>query len=229
MVNMTGIDKMTTMKRRVFLLFFCAVCIAWTQDGFQNDRQMESFNALRELSQSQLSLANGKNINGMSVVSNKKFIALYFSAHWCGPCRAFTPELVKFRNKCVQKNLPFEVVFISSDKSKDEMNAYMTGENMKWPAVPYSSPLRGEMQRNFRVNGIPALVLLDSKGNVFSRDARWDVQILGIDAYKRWLSPQYKPLTYDDLKKKDVNTNSEGKKNGRSKKSSGSKDSGKRK
>ena len=25
-------------------------------------------------------------------------VAIYFSAHWCGPCRSFTPQLIKFYN-----------------------------------------------------------------------------------------------------------------------------------
>ena len=28
-----------------------------------------------------------------------KYLMLYFSAHWCPPCKAFTPELVKVYNK----------------------------------------------------------------------------------------------------------------------------------
>ena len=72
---------------------------------------------------------------------------------------------------------------------------------MKWPAIPYASPLRENIKKHFKVNGIPTLILLDGKGNVVSRDARWDVHILGNEAYKRWQSPNYKPLTYEDAKK----------------------------
>ena len=28
-----------------------------------------------------------------ATLANKKTICLYFSAHWCGPCRGFTPKL----------------------------------------------------------------------------------------------------------------------------------------
>ncbi len=185
--------------KRAFLLFFCVVCFVWAQEevGPGNGE----FNAVSELAKETLVQANGKSVKGASALANKKYIALYFSAHWCGPCRAFTPELVKFRDNCVKKNLPFEVVFVSSDKSKDEMNKYMTGEKMKWLAIPYASPLREKIKSQFKVNGIPTLVLLDGKGNVVSDNARWDVALLGNDAYKRWQSPNYKPLTYEDAKK----------------------------
>ncbi len=185
--------------KRAFLLFFCVVCFVWAQEevGPGNGE----FNAVSELAKETLVQANGKSVKGASALANKKYIALYFSAHWCGPCRAFTPELVKFRDNCAKKNLPFEVVFVSSDKSKDEMNKYMTGEKMKWLAIPYASPLREKIKSQFKVNGIPTLVLLDGKGNVVSDNARWDVALLGNDAYKRWQSPNYKPLTYEDAKK----------------------------
>ena len=212
--------------KRAFLLFFCVVCFVWAQEEVGPGN--EEFNAVAELAKETLVQANGKSVKGASALTNKKFIALYFSAHWCGPCRAFTPELVKFRDNCAKKNLPFEVVFVSSDKSKDEMKEYMTGEKMKWLAIPYASPLRGKMSNQFKVGGIPTLILLDGKGNVVSRDARWDVALLGNDAYKRWQSPNYKPLTYEDAKKasskKDAkkssaNNKSQGKKNNKNKSS----------
>ena len=31
-----------------------------------------------------------------SVLADKKIIAFYFSAHWCPPCRLFTPVLAEF-------------------------------------------------------------------------------------------------------------------------------------
>ena len=215
--------------RKAFLLFICVFCFVWAQEETNQDKPgNEGFNAVAELAKETLVLANGKSVKGAAALANKKFIALYFSAHWCGPCRAFTPELVKFRDNCVKKNLPFEVVFVSSDKSKDEMKEYMTGEKMKWLAIPYASPLRGKMSSQFKVGGIPTLILLDGKGNVVSANARWDVALLGNDAYKRWQSPNYKPLTYDDAKKgsakKDAkkssaNNKSQGKKNNKKKSS----------
>ena len=31
-----------------------------------------------------------------SVLAEKKLLAFYFSAHWCPPCRLFTPVLAEF-------------------------------------------------------------------------------------------------------------------------------------
>ncbi|CAF4876620.1 unnamed protein product, partial [Rotaria sp. Silwood1] len=52
-----------------------------------------------------------------------KVIGLYFSAHWCPPCRGFTPILIDFYKKHSEdKN--FEIIFISSDNDEESFNDY---------------------------------------------------------------------------------------------------------
>jgi nucleoredoxin len=92
-----------------------------------------------------------------------KMIAIYFSAHWCPPCREFTPELVQFYNK-VKKNHPeFELIFCSSDKTKDAMVGYMKSANMPWPVLDYD---KRSLLKKFGGGGIPNLVVLDENGQV---------------------------------------------------------------
>ena len=75
--------------------------------------------------------ANGKEVS-KDVLAGKT-VGIYFSAHWCPPCRSFTPNLVKFRDKN-KKN--FEVVFVSSDRSSDAQMDYMKETDMKWFTLP---------------------------------------------------------------------------------------------
>lgn len=64
-----------------------------------------------------------------------KVIGIYFSAHWCPPCRGFTPELVKFYNNHHEaKN--FEIVFVSSDKDEAAFKDYYG--SMPWLALNYA-------------------------------------------------------------------------------------------
>ncbi len=64
-----------------------------------------------------------------------KYIALYFSAGWCGPCHQFTPDLVKFYNEMKPKYPDFEVLFMSLDTGATAMEKYMNEMSMPWPAV----------------------------------------------------------------------------------------------
>ncbi len=67
-----------------------------------------------------------------------KVLGIYFSAHWCPPCRAFTPQLVQWHDKVKAgpNGNNFNIVFVSSDRDEKSMKDYF-GE-MPWHALPYS-------------------------------------------------------------------------------------------
>ena len=67
-----------------------------------------------------------------------KYWAFYYSASWCPPCRAFTPDLVSFYNDFKPSHPDFELIFVNDDRSEDDMLNYMKGDSMPWPAVWYS-------------------------------------------------------------------------------------------
>ncbi|MDF7824949.1 thioredoxin-like domain-containing protein [Pontiellaceae bacterium B12227] len=121
---------------------------------------------------------------GLSVdpgyVLNTDYTLLYFSAHWCGPCRSFTPQLVKFYNEHQGGHL-FQVLFISSDHSDAEMRNYMKETRMPWPVVLYHSEARKMLKLQYGGNGIPQLVLLDKKGAVLADSFKG----------KKYLGPQH--------------------------------------
>lgn len=78
---------------------------------------------------------DGTDIGIEAICGEGKTVGFYFSAHWCPPCRSFTPKLAEFYKKLhTEKN--FEIVFVSSDKSKDEFDKYY--EEMPWLALPFS-------------------------------------------------------------------------------------------
>ena len=43
-------------------------------------------------------ITKGGNLPLHDVLDGYKFYAIYFSAHWCPPCRGFTPMLTEFYN-----------------------------------------------------------------------------------------------------------------------------------
>ncbi|WP_372845294.1 thioredoxin-like domain-containing protein [Pontiella sp.] len=115
-----------------------------------------------------------------------KTIGIYFSAHWCPPCRAFTPELVKFHNKLTQDGKPFEIVFVSSDREKAAMYEYMEEMEMPWLALPFGDDHKGNLAKKYNVSGIPKLVIIDEDGKLITENGRGDVTQKGADAFDDW-------------------------------------------
>lgn len=98
-----------------------------------------------------------------------KYVGIYFSAHWCGPCRRFTPTLVDFRDRN-QSN--FEVVFVSSDRSPKAMKQYMREAQMKWLHMKLGSKEARDLKQRFQVNAIPTLIILSPEGKVLTQNGR---------------------------------------------------------
>ena len=112
-----------------------------------------------------------------------KYIGIYFSAHWCGPCRAFTPKLVKFRD---ENEKEFEVVFVSSDESESKRKEYMTEANMKWLAAKFKGENGKDLNKKYTVDGIPTLIILSPSGELVTEDGRGDVTNNYDSALKDW-------------------------------------------
>lgn len=108
----------------------------------------------------------------------KKLIALYFSAHWCAPCRKFTPQLVEWYNRVSAQHPEFEIVFMSNDRSQFAMETYMRETQMPWPAIDFTKLAGKSALSKLAGDGIPCLVLVDATGKVIS-DSYAGKQYLG--------------------------------------------------
>ena len=72
-----------------------------------------------------------------SLKGEDKVLGLFFSAHWCPPCRVFTPNLIDWYTRLregVAKD-KLEIVYISLDKDEKTFDEYY--ETMPWLALPY--------------------------------------------------------------------------------------------
>jgi thiol-disulfide isomerase/thioredoxin len=98
----------------------------------------------------------------------KKVIGLYFSAHWCVPCRKFTPTLVAFYNKYAAAHPEFEILFVSNDKTAPAMEGYMREVQMPWPALSFDKVSGNAALNKYAGSGIPCLVVVDENGKVIS-------------------------------------------------------------
>ncbi|XP_057325491.1 nucleoredoxin-like [Microplitis mediator] len=96
---------------------------------------------------------------------------VYFSAHWCPPCRAFTPQLVDTYQRIRERGHHFEVIFVSSDRSEESYNVHI--ESMPWLRIPFThEERRKKLAIALDVQAIPTLVILDPRDNIITLEGR---------------------------------------------------------
>lgn len=101
---------------------------------------------------------------------DKEVIGIYFSAHFCPPCRGFTPKLAQRYKGLKAAGKKFEIVFSSCDRDETAFNAYYD-QDMPWCALPFNSHAKGRLQAQFGVTSIPRLILVDASGKLISNNA----------------------------------------------------------
>ena len=70
-----------------------------------------------------------------NALEGAEFVAIYFSAHWCPPCRGFTPVLSEFYNEINKDGKKVEVIFVSSDQDEAAFKDYFS--EMPWKATSF--------------------------------------------------------------------------------------------
>jgi len=120
-----------------------------------------------------------------------KIYGIYFSAHWCPPCRAFSPELVsvykRINRRPVDSDMKnFEIIFVSSDRTEEAQFEYMEDVGMPWYTIKLDRKEASALKKMYGVRGIPTLVIIDADGNLITKGGRGDVTELGKKAFGKW-------------------------------------------
>merc|ERR1712190_160026 len=81
-----------------------------------------------------------------------------------------TPKLAEmFKGAFEAKGM--KIVFVSSDRDESSFGEYY-GE-MPWAALPYSRrDLKDALSKQFKVQGIPSLAIIDGEGKTITTDGR---------------------------------------------------------
>ena len=125
---------------------------------------------------------NGK-VTKEEVLKNE-IIGVYFSAHWCGPCRAFTPRLTQFYKNANSEKKQLEIIFNSSDQDLEGFKEYFG--TMPWNATPFESNEKSQIDEACGINSIPQLIIFDNKGHVLDDNGRRTVESQGAEAINTW-------------------------------------------
>jgi thiol-disulfide isomerase/thioredoxin len=102
-----------------------------------------------------------------------KVVLIDFWATWCGPCVGEIPHVKETYDKLHSQG--FEIVGISLDKDKDSLARFVAEHKMEWPQFFDGLYWQNKFARQFGIESIPAMWLVDKKGVLRDLNARADL------------------------------------------------------
>jgi thiol-disulfide isomerase/thioredoxin len=99
-----------------------------------------------------------------------KVVLVDFWATWCGPCVGEIPNVKSAFSHLHDQG--FEIVGISFDKEKDTLQRFVTENKMEWPQFFDGEVWNNKFGKEFGINSIPTMWLVDKKGNLRDLNGR---------------------------------------------------------
>lgn len=112
---------------------------------------------------------------------NGKTVCLFFSANWCRPCKALTPQLVRLYDVLKMEGKEFEIIFVSFDHDEEKFNEHF--KCMPWLTVPFDANLHKRLSVLYHVDRIPSLISLSSDGISVEEDLVGLIEDYGAEAF----------------------------------------------
>ena len=139
------------------------------RSGSSSSSNSDILKLFKKLPNDELLAKGGRSrVSLSSAFAGVDLVFLYASAHWCPPCRKYTPQLIKFYNdaKKFYKSDPkrtksIEIVFVSADHDMNGFKTYYA--TMPWLAIPFDADTRERLLSWMKVNGIPRVMVLDGR------------------------------------------------------------------
>jgi thiol-disulfide isomerase/thioredoxin len=108
-----------------------------------------------------------------------KVVVVDFWATWCGPCVAEMPNMKKLYAEYKDKGVEFVGVSLDQPKESgglDKLKEFVAKNEITWPQYYQGKGWESEFSAGWGINGIPCVFIVDANGNLFSTEARGQLE-----------------------------------------------------
>ena len=112
----------------------------------------------------------GNDVSAYSVIKANKLTIVDFWASWCPPCVAEIPNIKKIYDEYNAKGLG--ILGVSLDKDADAWKGAIKKFDMTWSHVSDLKGWENAAARQFNVQSIPFMMIVDSEGKIVAQDVR---------------------------------------------------------
>jgi thiol-disulfide isomerase/thioredoxin len=108
-----------------------------------------------------------------------KVVVVDFWATWCGPCVAEMPKMKELYAKYKPQGVEFIGVSLDQPESEgglSKLKAFVKENDITWPQYFQGEGWQSEFSGSWGINGIPTVFVVDTAGNLYSTEARGELE-----------------------------------------------------